>query len=114
MMEVDKVNNIIKNYGQFVEVTIYGQQTDISKTRAFIQPLRYRNKADFLGEHTELGATNSEQYLYIGPADIDIKEYPVKTIVSTDKSNYLVKKTVDYYFGDRLLYKRALLQLCEG
>ena len=77
----------IQTYGEDVTVI---NDADTILARAFVEPLRYRNKIYIAGEYRTLGMKYSEKYLYIGIPDITLVEN--KTIVKRKDEKYLVKR----------------------
>lgn len=55
-----------------VVITIKKDSETIDSFKAFIQPLRYKNKIYLRGVATELGYDSLKKYLLISPADVDL------------------------------------------
>ena len=66
----------IQTYGENITVI---NDDDTVLARAFIEPLRYRNKIYIGGGYRNLGMKHSEKYLYVGIPDIPLVEN--KTII---------------------------------
>ena len=65
------INKVLNTYGN--SVFISGTDGWKSPTfKAFLQPLRYKNKLYQQGSFTPLGVNKNNVYLYIGPADHDL------------------------------------------
>jgi len=69
-MNYSKIKTLLCRYGQDVTLCFSGNEN--RQHRAFIQPLRYKNKLYLEGEYTPVGYFDSDTYLYIGPGDDDI------------------------------------------
>ncbi len=66
---------IIKKYiDEFGSPVQYSQNGQVftPEYKAFIQPLRYKNKMYLDGKHSEIGYIDTSYYLYLGPADVDV------------------------------------------
>lgn len=94
----------IQTYGEDIAVI---NDNDTVSTRAFIEPLRYRNKIYIGGGYRTLGMKHSEKYLYVGIPDITLVEN--KTIVKRKDNEYLVKRVERYYVGEQIAYTWAIL-----
>ncbi len=67
------VNKYMDDYGCTVEYSKDG----VSFTppyKAFIQPLRYKNKMYLDGKHSEIGYIDNSYYLYLGPTNVDVRD----------------------------------------
>ena len=94
----------IQIYGE--DITVINDD-DTVLTRAFIEPLRYRNKIYIGGGYRTLGVKHSEKYLYVGIPDITLVEN--KTIVKRKNNEYLVKRVERYYVGEQIAYTWGIL-----
>ena len=94
----------IQTYGEDIAVI---NDDDTVLARAFVEPLRYRNKIYIAGEYRTLGMKYSEKYLYIGIPDITLVEN--KTIVKRKNNEYLVKRVEKYYVKEQVAYTWAIL-----
>ena len=94
----------IQTYGE--DITVINDD-DMVSTRAFIEPLRYRNVIYVGGEYRNLGMKHSEKYLYVGIPDIPLVEN--KTIIERKDKKYLVKRVERYYVKEQVAYTWAIL-----
>ena len=94
----------IQTYGE--DVTVINDDNKVS-TRAFVEPLRYRNKIYIGGEYRTLGMKHSEKYLYVGVPDVTLVEN--KTIIKRKDNEYLVKRVERYYVKEQIAYTWAIL-----
>ena len=70
-MVTDKAaKSLLKKTG--VTLTIKNTSGTVTNFKAFLQPLRYKNKIYLRGVATELGYDNLKKYLLISPADVDL------------------------------------------
>ena len=87
-MVTDKaLKSLFKKSG--VRLAVKKDGEEIASFKAFLQPLRYKNKIYLRGIATELGYDSLKKYLLISPADIDLS-----VIDGTNQS---------LFFGDRHL-----------
>lgn len=98
------VSGEIGRYGSRVTITQSGATVD---TRAFLEPLRYRNKIYIGGEYHQLGSLRREKYLYVGkPAHRLIEN---ESVIETQGSQYIVKRCETYFVKDTPIYEWAIL-----
>ena len=107
MIKLNIMPSVIKSiqtYGE--DVTVINDDNKVS-TRAFVEPLRYRNKIYIGGEYRTLGMKHSEKYLYVGVPDVTLVEN--KTIIKRKDNEYLVKRVERYYVKEQVAYTWAIL-----
>ncbi|NLA77811.1 MAG: hypothetical protein GX851_08315 [Clostridiales bacterium] len=78
--------------------------------RAFLQPLRYKNKMYLEGIPTDLGYNPQDYSLYIGPADRDLTLLPEEYRVRIGGTDYKISKTEKVYSGATPVYIWAVLR----
>ena len=98
------VGKEIGRFGSSVKIT---QQGACVNTRAFLEPLRYRNKIYIGGEYRPLGALRREKYLYVGKPDYRLIED--ESVIETQGSQYIVKRCETYFVKDTPIYEWAIL-----
>ncbi len=101
----DSVSETIKRYGNSVRITTGKESTDV---RAFVQPLRYKNRVYIGGSCHKLGYRRIEKYLYIGLPDYEIVEN--SSVIEMKNRKYIVKRCEKYYLRDIPVYIWAVLQ----
>lgn len=104
MSVMNAIESSIKKFGG--SVTISNGSESVS-SRAFIEPLRYRNKIYVGGELHTLGSLRREKYLFIGTPDSRLSEN--RTVIEFKGSKYIVKRREVYYVGDSPVYVWAIL-----
>lgn len=77
-------------------------------TKAFIEPLRYKNKVYVGGQYHIVGLNQTEKYLYIGPPEYRLIENA--SVIEMNSEKYIVKRCELYYVRDFPLYVWAILQ----
>jgi hypothetical protein len=103
----ESVSETIKRYGSLVEITTDGK---VLKKRAFVEPLRYKNKVYVGGKYQLLGYDRSEKYLYVGLSDVQLCEN--SSVIQLKDNKYIVKRCETYYLKDYPIYVWAILQPC--
>lgn len=108
------VKKLIKRFGSTVTVT----QNGVTKaSKAFIQPLFYKNKMYIDGHYLPQGYCDGGHYLYYGMPDVALQE-PFDEIVIVCPAlnkNYTVKRAEVHVFRDRPVYVWAVITPCgEG
>ena len=98
------VSNSIAKFGGDVEVT---QGSSSVRTRAIVEPLRYRNKIYIGGEQRSLGSLNRERYLYIGQPDVPL--HANASVIESVGGKYIVKRCETYFVQDRPVYVWAIM-----
>ena len=98
------IKEIIKRYGNNI-IIVEGDKS--RNTKAFIEPLRYKNKVYVGGKYRLLGADRDEKYLYIGYAENPLKEQ--HSVIEMQDSKYIVKRCETYYVKDYPIYVWAIL-----
>lgn len=105
MIKLNVMPSVIKSIQTYGEDVTVINDADTVLARAFVEPLRYRNKIYIAGEYRTLGY--SEKYLYIGVPDITLVEN--KTIVKRKDEKYLVKRVEKYYVKEQVAYTWGIL-----
>lgn len=78
--------------------------------RAFLQPLRYKNKIYLRGVATELGYDSLKKYLLLSPADVDLS-----VVDATENALYFgdihlsIDHTEKVYFGKTPFYTWSIV-----
>lgn len=81
-----------------------------AEARAVIQPLRYRNNAHTGGVYLPPGFADTENYLYLGPADPPVDDYQRNGFVKANREEYTIRRAQRVYFEDQCVYVWAILQ----
>lgn len=106
-MNIDK---IIKAYGN----TVYISGADGWKSpcfKAFLQPLRYKNKLYQQGSFTPLGVNKNNVYLYIGPPSHDLSRLDsTYRLYDGDGKSYIVDRAEKISVRDTVAYIWAIIR----
>lgn len=106
MRIADRVSEMIKRYGSTVVINNNGRRI---RTKAFVQPLRHKNRV-YMGEQLRLeGIEKRDKYLYIGPAKLPLAENI--SVIETQDNKYIVKRRETYCVMDSKVYEWAILSL---
>lgn len=107
MSLLSSVETSIDKYG--VDVKLIDGDVEV-RTKAFIEPLRYKNTLYIGGEYRSLKGTNKS--LYVGKPAFDLKEG--KTIVDESGIKYLVERAETYTVNGYKIYDWAILKCLWG
>ncbi len=97
----------------------YGQPAVFSDTvnlvsvsfRAFVRPLRYKNKIYLRGTYTEIGRNQQDYYLYFGPADIDVSGVnALDKTLTVNGREYIVDRMEHHCIGEHGIYNWAIVR----
>lgn len=90
----------------------------ITDMRAFISPLRYKNKMYLYGVNTEIGYNPQGHYLYVGPPDPDLTAAEEGAYVACGNERYRIDRAEKVYKGNEVFYVwaiiRVIVELEEG
>ena len=101
------VGTAIEKYGALVRIETDG---DLTEGKAFVEPLRYRNRIYIGGQYRLAGMDRKEKYLYVGTVENALTED--RSVVEANGARYIVKRSELYYAGDVPVYIWAILQPC--
>ena len=101
----------LQNYGNDITVCD-GSQTYSGK--AFIAPLRYKNRVYIGNKFTESGINDGGRYSYIGPPDIRLDMMDSNTVVLFNGEEYCVKRAELFVCKNTPIYMWAVLVKKEG
>lgn len=104
------IKKLIAEFGR--TVTVYSKESEY-ETKAFIQPLRYKNKLYLSDTPTYAGISDDTSYLYIGNGGNRIGADPKLRIKAGDTVLFVVKSE-PIYISDVLFYEWAVLKIAVG
>lgn len=109
MTYAQKVKKYIDEYGRFVQYSQDGNAyTDPYK--AFVQPLRYKNKMYLDGKHSEIGYIDTSYYLYIGPAEVNVLDNDISSRLKIGDKVYNFTHTEVISIGEEAVYVWAVIR----
>lgn len=108
-MQTDKATAaLFKKRG--VELSVKQGDETVTTFRAFLQPLRYKNKIYLRGVATELGYDSFKKYLLISPADTKLSDIDGnKLSLFFEKNRLNIDHTETVYFGNRPYYNWSIV-----
>lgn len=106
MSIADRVLAIINRYGSCVVIDNNGRK---ARARAFVQPLRHKNKIYMGEQHRPEGIEKKDRYLYIGLPSVPLTENI--SVIETQGNKYIVKRREAYYVMNKKVYEWAILSL---
>lgn len=83
----------------------------IKEMKAFISPLRYKNKMYLYGVNTEIGYNSQGHYLYIGPPDPDLTLAQDGEHISCMGEKYRIDRAEKVYKGEEVFYIWAIIRV---
>lgn len=79
--------------------------------KAFLQPLRYKNKMYMEGTYTPIGRDMNGLYLYIGPDDHDLSRIEKHgRVIDGENRQYIIQRVEKVFCGDKIFYFWAILK----
>lgn len=78
--------------------------------KAFIQPLRYKNKMYLDGVYTQIGFNSQGHYLYLGPPKPDLTLADDGAFLSADGIKYQIDRAERVYRGSEVFYIWAIIR----
>ena len=102
-----KIDKLLNNYGRTVELNTDGTTKGF---KAFIKPLRYKNKMYLDGVYTQIGFNSQGHYLYIGPPDPDLTLVKDNAFLFSDGTKYQIDRAERVYNGDSIFYIWAIIR----
>lgn len=106
MSVLTSVNSAIQKYGDNVSIV---QNEKTVTTKAFIQPLRYRNKMYINGEILPQGYYDGGHYLYIGLNTVLFDDNYRDTIIFRGEKGYIIKRAENYMVENKIIYVWAIV-----
>lgn len=105
-----RAESIFEDYGR--PAAFASKEGEIIKEmRAFISPLRYKNKMYLYGVNTEIGYNSQGYYLYIGPPDPDLTEADNGEYISCLGEKYRIDRAEKVYKGSEVFYIWAIIRV---
>ena len=103
------VKSYIDEFGRDVNYSEDGENYTPTY-KAFIQPLRYKNKMYLDGKHSEIGYIDTSYYLYLGPADVDVMNNNLSSRLKIDQDLYNFTHAEIIKIRDDALYVWAIIR----
>ena len=100
------IAQLFENHGTNITVT---KGVDEKTVKAFIQPLRYKNKMYVDGNFLPAGYINGGHFLYIGPPTVSLNKNPHAYTLKTNDEEFVVKRAEKYTYRNSDIYIWAIL-----
>jgi hypothetical protein len=105
------LDRLFNQFGRRVSVISEDESWQSEQFRAFIQPLRYKNKMYLEDKRVTLGIGDMSYYLYLGPSDHDLTELDTdEYLLKTDGEKYILTRAEKLYFSDSVAYIWAVIK----
>lgn len=104
------IASILNSYGRPASFSSKDGEK-LTDMRAFISPLRYKNKMYLYGVNTEIGYNPQGHYLYIGPPDPDLTAAEEGAYVTCGREKYRIDRAEKVYRGDEVFYIWAIIRV---
>ncbi len=104
------INEIFSRHGRSASFSSKSGET-IAEMKAFISPLRYKNKMYLYGVNTEIGYNSQGHYLYIGPPTPDLTAAEDGAYVTCLGEKYRIDRAEKVYKGDEVFYIWAIIRV---
>ena len=109
MISSENIQCYLEKYG--CEVAIAPNGLDFEHPyRAFVQPLRYKNKMYLEGTRTRIGHADQSYYLYVGPATVDVCRLPAKAVLKMGDGRFYFSHCESVQLADQTIYMWAILR----
>lgn len=104
---------IFSKWGREVSLNI-NETESTPLFKAFLQPLRYKNKMYLQGVYTDAGLSAQGYYLYIGPSEPDLHSAKENGFLTADGKKYQIDRAEYVCRGNEVWYIWAVLRSYEG
>ena len=101
------LKRLFERYG--APVTLIMEESEW-EYKAFIQPMRYKNKMFVDNELTKIGTMDESCFLYIGPPEYKLREGEFGCFITLDDNIFNVVRTETVRLGDSEAYTWAVLR----
>lgn len=101
---------IFEKFGRQAEF-ISAKGEKLAEMKAFISPLRYKNKMYLYGVNTEIGYNSQGHYLYIGPCEPDLTKAQDGEYVTCFGERYRIDRAEKVYKGKDGFYIWAIIRV---
>lgn len=101
---------IFENYGR--PVSLFSRDgVVLGGTKAFVSPLRYKNKMYLYGVNTEIGYNSQGHYLYIGPPEPDLAAAGEGAYITCMGEKYRIDRAERVYKKNEIFYIWAIVRV---
>lgn len=106
-----EIIKIIQTYGQTISFKETPQSSEVTTSKAFIQPVKYEDYLSLSGYYSGESKIYSDDdfYKYIGLADVRLDSFP-NGIISHEGTDYSIKDAEKIYVSNEIFYIKAIIQ----
>lgn len=104
----ERIKRAMENHGQ--KIYIHDGKIQSMPYKAFIQPIRYKNRMYLQDISTVVGRDSKDYFLYIGPYDREIDQENRNFVVESNFTKYSVVKSQPVRFDDQVIYVWAVIK----
>ena len=104
------IKSVFDGFGRSAEFVSKDGEV-LGRMKAFISPLRYKNKMYLYGVNTEIGYNSQGHYLYIGPPDPDLTIAQDGEYINCLGEKYRIDRAEKVYKGDDVFYIWAIIRV---
>ena len=109
MISTKSIDTFIERYG--CEVALSANGTTFAQAyRAFVQPLRYKNKMYLEGTRSRIGYVDQSYYLYVGPGHVDVTELSSGAVLKMGETKFYFSHAEAVRLADQTIYMWAILR----
>ena len=109
MKKNERVKRLMTRYGQTVHAeTESGERS--ADYKAFVQPVRYKNKMYLNAVESPIGTVSENYYLYVGPYDVQLERSDETVSIHTAIMSCTVERTECVFLNNEILYIWAILR----
>lgn len=109
MRKNERVKRLMNRYGQTVHAeTESGERS--SDYKAFVQPVRYKNKMYLNAVESPIGTVDENYYLYVGPYDVQLNMINEPVTIHSAIMACTVERSEAVFLNNEILYIWAILR----
>ncbi len=109
MRKCERVKKLLNRYGQTVFAETESGERSVNY-KAFVQPVRYKNKMYLNAVESPIGTVSENYYLYVGPYDVQLTAINEPVSINTAIMRCTVERAECVFLDDEILYIWAILR----
>ena len=109
MRKKERVKKLINRYGQTVCAELESGERSLDY-KAFVQPVRYKNKMYLNAVESPIGTVSENYYLYVGPYDVQLNSIDEPVTIHTAIMSCTVERAEAVFLDNEILYVWAILR----
>lgn len=108
---INQLKQNFEKYGTDFKVYFNG---DIYTGKAFVSPLRYKNRVYLGDNYEEGGVIDGGRYTFIGPPDVRLDKMDNTAVIEIDGEEYIIKRAELFISGNKGVYMWAIIVKSRG